>query len=532
MAAKSISASVWTRAGAGALALLMIASIVTADQTPAAEIATMVEQGRMLEAADRASQWAEAEPGNTQALHTSGSINLLVGRYRQAEESWRSLLFYSPNDADLRLMLGRVLVQRGLHAEAREQFEAAIQLGTRPHDAFVELARVAMLDGEDPGEMLSAAEVALSVAPDHAPAHAVMGAVMRELGHYDSSVEALRRAREIDGRYAPALFDLGLTWARLGHEARATRVWQRYIELAPESPQAWLLRNRLVIAGVEQVIDRVTEACYSPDGSRIAFRTRGPGGWGVYTIPADGPAEEKRLWSVGSDATIQSLTWSPDSSLIAVEIYERYVDEAGAAQWTRRVLVVSADSGEAREITSDRQLGEVTWNPGSGRLGMRHHQRGEGWRIIEVDVATGERTAIPVSDRRLPHFSPTWSSDGSMLAALRRSGALADGSFTFDLVIGPADDFASASVIYSTQEQPRRLAFSADDAAILLVLPSEVDERLSIRALPVDGSREPVLVDHMAGRNPVLSISPDGRYLLTTRDLALVRARLEGLEMQ
>jgi hypothetical protein len=47
--------------------------------------------------------------------------------------------------------------------------------------------------------------------------------------------------------------------------------------------------------------------------------------------------------------------------------------------------------------------------------------------------------------------------------------------------------------------------------------------------MPSDGSREPVLVDRNAGSYASPSLTPDGRFMLTTREQMLSRAHLTGL---
>ena len=514
------------RAAGVAVAVLLSAGWAAAA-SPAADIAALTEQDRLPAAADAARQWAAEEPGNTDALRVWGQLAYEIGRYSEAEDALRSLLFYTPHDPDLLLKLGDALLHRGMHAEARLQFEAAIHLGAGCAEAYVGLARVALVDSEDLGDVLSAAEVALSVGPDYAPAHAVMGGALRAMGRYADALSHLRHARKIGDGDPATLFELGLTWELLGDEVPARRAWERFVQLEPFAPETWLIRNNLVVTAVEEIIDRGFNASYSPDGSRIAYRSRGPGGWNIFTIPAEGVPVETSLWA--TEDTVQSLAWSPDSASIAVNTVVRFTDNEGNARWSRKVILVPADGGEVRELLDERQLGEVAWNPVNGRIGVRHHQAGEGWRIIEVDPESAEFTPIPVADRRSPHYSPQWSADGSKLLAVRRSPRLPDGTFAYDLLVGPADDFANATAIFRSGDLPSAPIFTPDGSAIIFALPGPVDQRLNFWAVPSDGSREPVLVDHMVGPQGSASLSPDGRYLLTMRGLTLVRATLAGL---
>ena len=506
-------------------AVVLSAVPVLAQDTYEQRVADLREAGELQDAAALACEWATRQPGNTVALRQCAELAAAVGRYARAEEALRSLSFYAPADPDVMLKLGDVLLQRGYFAEAREQFEAAIQAGGDPGASYAGLARVTIYDAEDPGDMLSAAEVAMAVAPDDPRAHVVMGAVLREVGRPEEALETLRRAAEMVPATPAASFELGRTWAQMGEAERAREAWARFVEMSPHSSESWLLRHGLLITGVETITDRAFDAVYSADGSRIAYRAQGDGGWGVYTIPAEGPPVEERLWA--SEANIQMLAWSPDGALIAVAVLDRQQAEGGQ-QWTRRLFVVPTGGGEAEMLLEARNMGEIAWNPADGRLGVRTHVPRQGHVILQIDPATGESERVEGLARGAIHLAPAWSPDGSTLLLARRGAQLPDGSFAHELMIGPADDFSSARVIHALDEVPRGPTFTPDGSAILFTR-AAAPAGVSTWAIPIDGSRDPVLVDHLVGRLGAPSLSPCGRFMLTTRETTLVRATLAGL---
>jgi len=515
------------RAAAASAVLLLCVWAGTAADTPEQRIAELCKAGSLREAATVACEWASVEPGSIPALRACAELGGTVGLHARAEEALRSLLFYTPSDPETLVMLGKVLIDRGRYVEAREQFEAAIHLTGTSAAAYAGLARAAIYEAESSGDILSAAEVAVAIAPEYAPAHAAMGAALREVGRLEEAIEALQRAREIDPGDPASAFDLGLTLAMMGEEERAREAWERYVALEPYSPETWLLRNGLIITGIEEVLDRAFDAQYSPDGTRIAYRGRGEGGWGVYTIPAEGEPVETRLWA--TEANLQSLAWSPDSSQIAVTVMERQQTADGKQEWTRKLLLIPAEGGEAKLVLEDRNLGEVGWNPGTGRIGARSYARRQGYSIVEIDPQTGESTPVAGLSGPSLDLTPTWSRDGSMLLTARRTGPLPDETFAYDLMVGPANDFGSAKAIYRAASQPRGPVFSPDGSVILLGLAGTGSARLNIWAIPADGSRDPVLVDHRGGSYVTPSLSPDGRFLLTSRETMLYRATLSGL---
>ena len=520
------------RRAAGTLAALFALCGAFAD-TPDARIAALVASGNVPAAAQAACEWAAQEPGSLEALRTCGELALRAGMNQAAEDALRSLLFFAPNDPDALLLLGQALIASGDYPGAREQFQRVVQLEADAPAAYVGLARATLTDPDAARDVVSAAEIALTVAPDYAPAHAVMGAALRETGDLDGALAALERAIEIDPDCAPAHFDLGLTRAMVGDEEGARESWRRYLELEPWSDRAWLLRAGLVITGVRELVDRAFDACYSPDGTRIAFRGRGPGGWGVYVIPAEGEPTETLLWA--TEDNMQSIAWRPDgAAILALVAAQQTVTVRGQErqQYMRRLMLVPADGeGEVTQLLEDQYLGEAAWMP-SGHIGMRSYVQRQGWAIVDFDPATGATTPITGANPRLLHLSPAWSADGTRMLAVRRSEERPDGTFAFDLLAGPADDFASACILHSGEDQPRGPTFTPDGSVVVFSLPGTEPGRFSAWASPADGSRDPVLVDHLVGQTVAPRLSPDGRFMLSARGTMLVRLTLDGVRYE
>jgi Flp pilus assembly protein TadD len=67
--------------------------------------------------------------------------------------------------------------------------------------------------------------------PDHAAAHAALGAAYREAGSYVEARSALERAIELDTNDLRANYQLGLVYAKLGEKEAAKRMFARADEL-------------------------------------------------------------------------------------------------------------------------------------------------------------------------------------------------------------------------------------------------------------------------------------------------------------
>ncbi|HKE16506.1 MAG TPA: tetratricopeptide repeat protein [Kofleriaceae bacterium] len=64
-------------------------------------------------------------------------------------------------------------------------------------------------------------------------------------GNLDDARRKFQTAVDIAPRFAPAHRGLGLVYERAGQKALAIRSWQTYLRIAPDAPDAALIRARL-----------------------------------------------------------------------------------------------------------------------------------------------------------------------------------------------------------------------------------------------------------------------------------------------
>ena len=257
-----------------------------------------------------------------------------------------------------------------------------------------------------------------------------------------------------------------------------------------------------------------------------------PGGWGVYLAPADDLTQERRIWS--TESNLYSLSWSPDGASLLTRLYEKIeVEQKGkkTQQWVYRVVVIPADGkGEMKEIMEGRWLGEPAWIPANGHIGVRSYVPKQGYVILDIDPETGDSHTLTSTDTGTVYYTPRWSPDGSNWFATQRSAQHPDGSYSYRLMVAPADDLAKAQVIFETPDYVRTPCFSQDGAYILFTIAaSPGTARYPIWAMPTDGSREPCLVYHAGSSYTAPSLSPDSRYMLSSNGQMLVRLTLDGL---
>jgi TolB-like protein/Tfp pilus assembly protein PilF len=135
---------------------------------------------------------------------------------------------------------------REVVAEARMQFEKALEIDSGAADALIGLAYTyarALNSGFSDDEQADHARgsefaaKALALVPDRAQAHWVHGLLLRRPRRFEEAAAAFERAIALDRNFAPAFGSLGdlLTW--LGRPEETIRVNKQAMRLSPRDPQ-------------------------------------------------------------------------------------------------------------------------------------------------------------------------------------------------------------------------------------------------------------------------------------------------------
>lgn len=132
------------------------------------------------------------------------------GDFEGAIEVYRSRLFAYGPDAETNFQLAEILYRLGQTGAARERYFSAIELD----EEFVE-------------------------------ARANLGCVLAELDQPELAIAAFQGALEHHPDYSDVHFHLARTFDRIGFELNARDHWERFLELAPNSPWADEAKLRL-----------------------------------------------------------------------------------------------------------------------------------------------------------------------------------------------------------------------------------------------------------------------------------------------
>ena len=159
------------------------------------------------------------------------------GRLEEAEALARRMTEQFPNHGLGFMVLGAVLMQKGMNEEALFPLQKGAELSPENADAYNNLG-VAFLNLGRLDEARNSLERALRIAPDYVEAHNNLGNLLRRLQRLEDAEICYRRALEISGDYAKAHGNLGILLKDAGrlHEARECAM--RALQLAPEDADA------------------------------------------------------------------------------------------------------------------------------------------------------------------------------------------------------------------------------------------------------------------------------------------------------
>ncbi|CUU37100.1 Tetratricopeptide repeat-containing protein [Armatimonadetes bacterium DC] len=87
----------------------------------------------------------------------------------------------------------------------------------------------------------------LSVAPDHADAHFLLGVVHMEQRHWDTAIEAFERATQLAPDFSSAWHNLGYCYDQMGFPDRAVPYLTRALEVRPDKWDSHLLLGLVLI---------------------------------------------------------------------------------------------------------------------------------------------------------------------------------------------------------------------------------------------------------------------------------------------
>ena len=240
-----------------------------------------LKRGRAAQARTLLEQSIARRPGhaaNAVAYNLLGVACWQLGQPDAARAAFEDSLRLEPKQVEASYNLGVWLAESGDYDGAARRLTLAASADRGQIRALQYLGQLNIRRRQWP-EARRALYAALSKAPQAPELHAALAQVAWGAGDTNAAMESLMKALELDSRYAPALFSLGVVHEQLGHAQEAVAYYTRYVALAPaEVPHVAKARRALktLQALAPAPVDRAAGPAEAPAATAPTSRAAGP----------------------------------------------------------------------------------------------------------------------------------------------------------------------------------------------------------------------------------------------------------------
>jgi tetratricopeptide (TPR) repeat protein len=206
--------------------------------------ATTLQMDLFLDALPAFAELRRRYPGEPAYLYALAAARLRNGEKAEAVRLLKNYIAVRPQDPSGFYLLGAALFGLKQYDEARTFLEKSLGLKA---DADAEFFLALCLS--ETGNRKASIESLLRVVqkqPDHAAAHAALGAAYREEGEYEKARVILERAIVLNPEDLRAHYQLGLVYAKLGDKDGAQKMFARADELRGQERKQETLVFKLV----------------------------------------------------------------------------------------------------------------------------------------------------------------------------------------------------------------------------------------------------------------------------------------------
>jgi tetratricopeptide (TPR) repeat protein len=171
---------------------------------------------------------------NRFALDNYGMALVSQHKWAEARQQFELALQVAPQDAESHNDLGLVLAAQGDVSGAIQHYQRALELKPAYAGARVNLGVALAAQGNLP-EAMRQYELALQLEPDSAEAHYNLGNVLARQGNLPEAIRHFEQALQLQPDLADARLNLGLALAQEGKPDQAIQVYAQALQLDPNS---------------------------------------------------------------------------------------------------------------------------------------------------------------------------------------------------------------------------------------------------------------------------------------------------------
>jgi tetratricopeptide (TPR) repeat protein len=190
---------------------------------------TTLQMDLLLDALPAFEQLHRAYPRQPAYLYALAAVRWRKGETVETARLMKSYVALQPRDASGFYLLGAALLRQELITEAQAALQRSLSLKADPDTEY--LIGVSFEKAGNRAAAINTFRQVVHSRPDHAAAHAALGAAYREAGSYTEARVELERAIELDSNDLRANYQLGLVYAKLGEKEAAKRLFARADEL-------------------------------------------------------------------------------------------------------------------------------------------------------------------------------------------------------------------------------------------------------------------------------------------------------------
>lgn len=207
-------------------------------------ITDALRRGATAEALDAARAWVDEAPDLADARRWLAVALAQAGEVDAALAEIEGALALAPDDAELHLVQGSLLLSRRDAGTARAALSRATELDPNQLPAYLLQAQVALATG-DLAEAQRLAKYAARIDPDHPQLVSIDAAVALRSGKPEQAI-ALLGNRDLPQDDEPLrFFTLGFAHMQLGHAAFAEAAFRRVLEIRPDADGVRVIVSRL-----------------------------------------------------------------------------------------------------------------------------------------------------------------------------------------------------------------------------------------------------------------------------------------------